>query len=584
MQNRRMPVNRYRAGGKRMPARLAAKRPMSGSVRTLVILCCVLLSLGIFFAITFFVFASEPRVLPGGVYVESVQVELKAPDGGKIYYTLDGSKPSDQSEFTDSSITLTLDKTTTLKAFTVSPGRLDSGVVSQTYEIKPRPPYAPVISLAGGTYQGAQVIYAECKAADAEIHYTLDGSQPGIDSPVIAKDKPLALISSGVLTVQTFIGGDEVEEPASEEYTIVTATVTTSDVSVLPKAGDYDGEVEVPLEDADRDTYFLYTTDGSEPDMYSEQVRGGEKLTFTHAGEVKMVAVRPSENPSGVSQASYQIRTGLPKIKENVEKSTTEKLVVDITPPSEDAVVYYTLDGSDPTGQSQSTKKKISIEIKKATTIKAFCKSEGREDSKPFSKKFSMEIYRGFKDTGGKKVVVFTFDDGPSKYTAGLLDGLKKRGVRATFFMLGCNVGRYKDTVKRMGEEGQEVANHSWSHTYITKMSAKQFEKEIKDTNDVIEKYAGKRPTLFRPPGGMYKNNFVPESLKMVLWSVDTNDWKYRNEDHVYNHIINTAKSGDVVLMHDLYETSVKGALRAIDTLKAEGYEFITYSELLASH
>lgn len=187
------------------------------------------------------------------------------------------------------------------------------------------------------------------------------------------------------------------------------------------------------------------------------------------------------------------------------------------------------------------------------------------------------------------KLIAFTFDDGPSQYTEPLLDGLEARNVTATFFMNGengtggtCGIKNgHEELLTRMWESGHQLANHTYQHTNLIGLSAEQITSEVTRVEDLIfDAVGGRYQCLVRTPGGHLeiKDNI---NAPIILWSVDSLDWKHRNTDYVYNKIISSVKSGNIILMHDIYESSVKGALRAIDTLKTQGYEFVTVSELM---
>ncbi len=188
----------------------------------------------------------------------------------------------------------------------------------------------------------------------------------------------------------------------------------------------------------------------------------------------------------------------------------------------------------------------------------------------------------------GTKLIAFTFDDGPSAYTAGLLDGLKARGAHATFFMTGVNGGsgivNRASVLTRMRDEGHQLANHTYSHIVpFNTQSASTISSQVSRVEQLLFQYMGGSYTdMVRTPGGALGTNVqnnVPAPI--INWSVDTLDWKYRNADTVYNNIISGAQDGAIVLLHDLYPTSIQGALRAIDTLQAQGYECVTVAELL---
>lgn len=183
----------------------------------------------------------------------------------------------------------------------------------------------------------------------------------------------------------------------------------------------------------------------------------------------------------------------------------------------------------------------------------------------------------------GGKLIALTFDDGPNKtYTKQLLDGLKQRGVNVTFFMVGSNASSNIDLVQRAYDEGHEIGNHTYSHPNLNTASTSVVKSQLSNTAAVLDKACGSGTDyIVRPPYGNANASVLSVmGAPAIIWSVDTNDWKYRNADHVYNHIINNASDGAIVLCHDLYATTVTGALRAVDTLLARGYEFVTVSEL----
>lgn len=183
----------------------------------------------------------------------------------------------------------------------------------------------------------------------------------------------------------------------------------------------------------------------------------------------------------------------------------------------------------------------------------------------------------------GGKLIALTFDDGPHRtYTKQLLDGLKTRGVNVTFFMVGSNAASYSNLVQRAYDEGHEIGNHTYSHPNLNTLGRDSVISQLNSTAAVLDKSCGSGTDyLVRPPYGN-ANATVLSAMgsPAIIWSVDTNDWKYRNSDHVYNHIVNNASDGAIVLCHDIYSTTVSGALRAVDTLLARGYEFVTVSEL----
>ncbi|MCL2699142.1 MAG: polysaccharide deacetylase family protein [Defluviitaleaceae bacterium] len=186
-----------------------------------------------------------------------------------------------------------------------------------------------------------------------------------------------------------------------------------------------------------------------------------------------------------------------------------------------------------------------------------------------------------------KPMIAFTFDDGPSRYTPLILDLLEYYNVRATFGVVGDRVGSRQETVTRAAELGNEIISHSWSHRRLTRLSANQIKNDLLETSRVIEEAVGVAPLIFRPPYGAINNNVMNVSreleLAILLWSIDTKDWKYRDADVIYNIVMEHAADGAIVLSHDLYEVTVEAMERIIPELISEGFQLVTISELLGS-
>lgn len=183
----------------------------------------------------------------------------------------------------------------------------------------------------------------------------------------------------------------------------------------------------------------------------------------------------------------------------------------------------------------------------------------------------------------GSKLVAVTFDDGPSLYTSGLLDELAKRDVVVTFFVQGCNAERYGSVIKRAYEAGHQIASHTYNHPNLVNLSTAEVQNQLNRTANILNKAIGQENTyMLRPPYGSYNASVLAASgVPAVLWSVDTLDWQSRRADAVYQHIVNDTRDGSIILMHDLYSSTVDGALRGIDYLQEQGYELVTVSELL---
>jgi peptidoglycan/xylan/chitin deacetylase (PgdA/CDA1 family) len=183
------------------------------------------------------------------------------------------------------------------------------------------------------------------------------------------------------------------------------------------------------------------------------------------------------------------------------------------------------------------------------------------------------------------KYAALTFDDGPSgSLTERLLDGLAQRDVRATFFLCNYRIVQYPELMERYAAGGHELGNHSASHTNLTRLSGRGIDTEIDTTNEAIVQYTDISPRLFRPPGGSYNDRVLSaladRSMSCILWSVDPKDWRDHDSGVVVNRVLSAVMDGSIILLHDMYGTSVDAGLAIIDRLEAEGYKFVTVSDL----
>lgn len=181
------------------------------------------------------------------------------------------------------------------------------------------------------------------------------------------------------------------------------------------------------------------------------------------------------------------------------------------------------------------------------------------------------------------KKIAITFDDGPHpSYTEQLLDGLRERGVVATFFVTGEHAKLHPDVIRRMQDEGHLIGNHTYSHIQLTKSNRDKFKTELIRTNEVIKEITGEDVVYVRPPYGSWDKSFEKElNMFPVLWTIDPLDWCSGNVSRIVEKVVSKAEEDGIILMHDYYETSVTAALRAIDELMAEGYTFVTVEEIL---
>lgn len=186
-------------------------------------------------------------------------------------------------------------------------------------------------------------------------------------------------------------------------------------------------------------------------------------------------------------------------------------------------------------------------------------------------------------NTSEKKKVAITFDDGPHpQYTPEMLEALKKRNVKATFFLLGQEVEKYPEIVKQIQEEGHLIGNHSYQHEQLSKLPMEQACQQVNRTNELIYNITGEYPSYLRPPFGDWHEKLDCEmNMVEVLWDVDTLDWSSQNHQKIVNKVLKKVQENDIILMHDGYETSVTAAMEIIDTLQQQGYEFVTVDEII---
>lgn len=188
------------------------------------------------------------------------------------------------------------------------------------------------------------------------------------------------------------------------------------------------------------------------------------------------------------------------------------------------------------------------------------------------------------KETGlSEKKIAITFDDGPHPvYTVKLLDGLRERDIRATFFVLGEKAKEHPEIIEQMKQDGHIIGNHTYTHIQLRSSNREKFRDELVLTNEVISGITGEEVQYVRPPYGTWDKK-LEEELNMfpVLWNVDPNDWCTGNADKVTRRIVDKAKENSIILLHDCYQSSVDAALKSIDILTEEGYMFVTVEEIL---
>lgn len=181
------------------------------------------------------------------------------------------------------------------------------------------------------------------------------------------------------------------------------------------------------------------------------------------------------------------------------------------------------------------------------------------------------------------KYVALTFDDGPRQGTTDkLLDGLKERGASATFFLVGEQAQAEPELVQRMKTEGHQIGNHTWSHVRLEGASPAAVTEEVEKTESFLTTLLGEGDYWLRPPYGLITAGTESQmKVPMVKWSVDPRDWESRDTAKVVQAVLKDVRPNSIILLHDIYPTSVEAALQIIDTLQAEGYWFVTVEELL---
>lgn len=185
----------------------------------------------------------------------------------------------------------------------------------------------------------------------------------------------------------------------------------------------------------------------------------------------------------------------------------------------------------------------------------------------------------------GAPMIALTFDDGPYVgVTSAILDVLEEYGVTATFFVLGSRVKGREETLLRMEELGCEIGNHTWSHADLTRLSAADCIAEIERTNKELKRVLGHGAAVVRPPFGCY-NSTVRRSIPypLVLWSIDTNDWKRQNPAQLVKNVVAEARAGCVILMHDQQSSTAAAIKDIIPLLVKEGFQFVTMTEFITA-
>lgn len=179
-------------------------------------------------------------------------------------------------------------------------------------------------------------------------------------------------------------------------------------------------------------------------------------------------------------------------------------------------------------------------------------------------------------------MIAFTFDDGPNPdYTKRILDVLSANYSHATFFVVGPNAENYPDTLKAISEAGCEIGNHTYNHKDLTTLSPEEVEEQIDKVNRAVKKTIGEETTVIRPPYGSFNDEVLKELKEpVVLWDLDTEDWSSRNAQKVVEKVLETVKDGDIILMHDIYDSTAEAVEILVPKLKEQGYQIVSVSEM----
>lgn len=198
------------------------------------------------------------------------------------------------------------------------------------------------------------------------------------------------------------------------------------------------------------------------------------------------------------------------------------------------------------------------------------------------------EVYEnedGFKIDGNKKLISITFDDGPSGLTRGLVDNLSANKVHSTFFIVTNKLDKSRDTVLYTYNHGNEIGYHSYAHKSFKKEALENILNEYNSSNELLKTITGMNFALTRPPYGAI-NDSVKSNLdtSFILWNVDTEDWRYKDVDYLVDYVLTHAKAGDIILFHDIHQTSVEAIKIILPELYVRGFQAVTVSELAKAY
>ena len=185
-----------------------------------------------------------------------------------------------------------------------------------------------------------------------------------------------------------------------------------------------------------------------------------------------------------------------------------------------------------------------------------------------------------------ERLVALTFDDGPSgRFTRRLLDGLKEEKAKATFLLCGYRMEVYPELTERILTEGHEIGLHGYSHKPMESMCLNDIAGELKKTRALLPE--GAQVRFLRAPGGAVSGQIQAAAknagLSLLIWSVDPRDWATEDTRAIEAAVLDNVRDGDVILLHDMTDSSVDAALSLLKKLRSQGFRFVTVSELAQS-
>lgn len=255
-------------------------------------------------------------------------------------------------------------------------------------------------------------------------------------------------------------------------------------------------------------------------------------------------------------------------INKNIYNNSYDKLIIDYDYNQESKLLkfYRTIIYDNVTNEKVNVFKIEKNSIKKIDTLK---------------KVNDYDFYNNRYIDDNTKLVAFTFDDGPSRNTSKAIEKLTKYNVTATFFLTGKNIKGNEEVIKLMHEKNMEIGNHTYSHLLLTRYKEEKIKDEINKTNELIFNIVGSYPTLLRPSyGSVNKKIRKVANMPIIIWNIDTLDWKYKDSNRIANKILSKVSDGDIILMHDTYRATLNSLDIVIPKLIEEGYQIVSVSEL----